>query len=226
MTTHFFEHWSKVPPGLWRWPNFSPEEIACRRTGKIKVNERALDMLQGLRDDLGCPLMVTSAYRSPEHNATLKGAAKYSKHLDGIAFDISMANHDPAPFIAAAVRRGFKGIGSYPRSGFIHIDARSYGTRWGDPFPARPVRFVAEPPRVRESLAESRTMAGAGMAGAGTAGGAAVEEISAAVSEAQIELAGFAAYLPALKWVMIALAVAGIALTIYARLDDWREARR
>ena len=31
----------------WRWPNFSPAEIACRGTGKLLVNEAALDRAAG-----------------------------------------------------------------------------------------------------------------------------------------------------------------------------------
>ena len=44
-----------------QWPNFSPAEIACRGTGKLLINEAALDMLQALRDRLGKPLIVRSA---------------------------------------------------------------------------------------------------------------------------------------------------------------------
>jgi len=49
------------------------------------------------------------------------GGAPRSKHLDGAAFDIAMANHDPAAFEAAAREVGFLGFGFYPRSGFMHI---------------------------------------------------------------------------------------------------------
>jgi hypothetical protein len=42
-----------VPKRAWRWPNFSPAEIACRGTGKPFVNEPAIDKLQPLRDRLG-----------------------------------------------------------------------------------------------------------------------------------------------------------------------------
>jgi zinc D-Ala-D-Ala carboxypeptidase len=117
----FFAHWHDVPATAWRWPNFSPAEIACRGTGKLLVNEAALDALQALRKRLGKPLIVRSAYRSPEHNRSV-GGAKASKHMDGIAFDVAMANHDPEAFEAAARTIGFKGFGFYPRSGFIHID--------------------------------------------------------------------------------------------------------
>ena len=101
MTTTFHHHWRDVPESNWRWPNFSPAEIACRGTGKLLVNEPALDRLQALRDRLGKPLIVRSAYRSPEHNLAVGGATR-SKHLDGAAFDIAMTNHDPVPFEAAA----------------------------------------------------------------------------------------------------------------------------
>ena len=94
MTTMTYKHWRDVPEGIWRWPNFSPAEIAFRGTGKLLVDEPALDKLQALRDRLGKPLIVRSAYRSPEQNRAV-GGAKRSKHQDGAAFDIAMANHDP-----------------------------------------------------------------------------------------------------------------------------------
>jgi hypothetical protein len=159
----FYTHWRDVPATAWRWPNFSPAEIACRGTGKLLVNEAALDALQALRVRLGKPLIIRSAYRSPEHNRAV-GGAKASKHMEGIAFDVSMANHDPEGFEAAARAVGFRGFGFYPRSGFIHVDlgpARS----WGERFLKRATAFAAETPAAREVLAESRTLKGGGAAG-------------------------------------------------------------
>jgi DNA-binding transcriptional LysR family regulator len=46
------------------------------------------------------PLIVRSAYRRPEHNRAVAGV-KALKHMEGIAFDIAMANHDPEAFKAA-----------------------------------------------------------------------------------------------------------------------------
>jgi G3E family GTPase len=51
-------------------------------------------------------------YRSPEHNRAVGGAGR-SRHLDGAAFDIAMANHDPVAFEAAAREVGFLGFGFY-----------------------------------------------------------------------------------------------------------------
>ena len=224
MPTLSFPTWRDVPEKAWRWPSFSPAEIACRGTGAIKINTEAMDKLQELRDRLGKPLIVRSAYRSPEHNRAV-GGAPASKHMQATAFDIAMANHDPAAFEVAARAVGFLGFGYYPRSGFMHIDlgpARS----WGDPFPVRPVPFAPELPPAREVLSESRTLRGGGAAGAATVGAAGVEVAQSVLAETQTAILPLVPYLDTLRWVFIAVALGGIAVTIYARLDDWKRGRR
>lgn len=224
MPTLTYPHWRHVPANTWRWPNFSAAEIACRGTGAIKINTDAMDKLQALRDRLGKPLIVRSAYRSPEHNRAV-GGAPASKHMQGTAYDIAMANHDPAAFEAAARAVGFLGFGYYPRSGFMHIDlgpARS----WGDPFPARPVPFAPEQPPAREVLSESRTLRGGGTAGAATVGAAGVEVLQDVLAETQSTIQPLVPYLDTLRWVLIVIALIGIAVTIHARLDDWKRGQR
>jgi hypothetical protein len=224
MTTTFYDHWREMPESAWRWPNFSPAEIACRGTGKLLLNAPALDKLQTLRDRLGKPLIVRSAYRSPEHNSAVGGAAR-SKHMEGVAFDIAMANHDPAAFEAAAREVGFLGFGFYPRSGFMHIDLGP-ARQWGERFPARRVPFAAETPPAREVLAQSRTMKGGGAAGVATLGVAGVEITQEVLAETQSAILPLVPYLDTLRLVFIAVALGGIAVTIYARLDDWHRGRR
>jgi len=168
MTTTFHRHWRDVPESTWRWPNFSPAEIACRGTGKLLINAPALDRLQALRDRLDKPLIVRSAYRSPEHNRAVGGATR-SKHMDGAAFDIAMTNHDPVAFEAAAREVGFIGFGFYPRSGFIHVDLGP-ARQWGERFPIRETAFAAETPPAREVLTDSRTIKGGGAAGVANSG--------------------------------------------------------
>ena len=224
MTTAFYDHWRDVPESAWRWPNFSPAEIACRGTAKLLVNEAALDKLQALRDRLGKPLIVRSAYRSPEHNRAVGGATR-SKHLDGAAFDIAMANHDPVAFETAAREVGFLGFGFYPRSGFMHVDLGP-ARQWGERFPVRRTDFAAEAPPAREVLAESRTMRGGGAAGVATLGAAGVEMAQQVLADTQTAILPLVSYLDTLRWVFIAVALVGIAVTIYARLDDWKRGRR
>lgn len=162
-----YSHFSSVPLQDWRWPSFSPREIACKGTGSILIDQDALDKLQALRDRLGKPIVLTSAYRSPEHNRKV-GGAKNSYHMQGVAFDVRMDNHDPHAFEAAARSVGFTGFGYYPRSGFLHIDTGPART-WGAPWPQTATDWPTEPPRHPETLREDRdtqAAAGAGVAGA------------------------------------------------------------
>ena len=100
------DDWRDLPAGYWHWPNFSPAEMACRGTGELLVDVAAMTKLQQLRDFLGKPVIVTSAYRSPTHNKKV-GGAKSSMHLRARAFDIAMDNHDPVAFEEAARACGF-----------------------------------------------------------------------------------------------------------------------
>ncbi|MFT7592782.1 MAG: zinc D-Ala-D-Ala carboxypeptidase [Paracoccaceae bacterium] len=224
MTTTFYDHWRDVPDTAWRWSNFSPAEIACRGTGKLLINEAALDRLQALRDRLGKPLIVRSAYRSPEHNRAV-GGAKRSKHLIGAAFDIAMSNHDPLAFEAAARAVGFLGFGFYPRSGFIHVDLGPT-RQWGKHFPVQMNAFAEETPPAREVLAQSRTMKGGGAAGVATLGAAGVEVAQDVLTETQSAILPLVPYLDTLRWLFIAVALIGVSVTIYARWDDWNRGRR
>jgi hypothetical protein len=76
-----------------------------------------------LARDWGQTLVITSAYRSPEYNAGLKGAAKGSLHMKGMACDIVMrpySTSDRIVFIEKAIQAGLSGIGVY--NTFIHVD--------------------------------------------------------------------------------------------------------
>jgi zinc D-Ala-D-Ala carboxypeptidase len=219
-----YRHFRDVPQHLWRWPNFSPAEIACRGTGQLKLHLEALDKLQALRDRLGKPLIVLSAYRSPEHNRKVGGAPR-SKHMDGTAFDVAMTNHDPVAFEAAARAVGFLGFGFYPRSGFIHIDLGP-ARQWGERFPVRAVPFATEALPAREVLTQSRTLKGTGAAGVATLGAAGVEIAQEVLAEAQGAVLPLVPHLDTLRWVFIALALMGIGFAIWARMDDWRRGRR
>ena len=107
----------------------------------------------------------------------------------------------------------------------MHIDlgpARS----WGEKFPVRELPFAPEAPTAREVLAESRTLRGAGTAGAATVGAAGIEVVQDVLTEAQGSVLPLVPYLDSLRWLFIAPALAGIAVAIYARLDDWRKGMR
>jgi len=145
--------------------------------------------------------------------------------MDGAAFDIAMANHDPVAFEAAAREAGFLGFGFYPRSGFIHIDLGP-ARMWGERFPVREAAFAMETPPAREVLAESRTLKGSGAAGVATVGAAGVEVAQNVLAETQSAILPLVPHLDTLRWLFIAVALAGVAVAIYARIDDWKRGRR
>ena len=126
MTQLYFSRWQDVPPDAWRWPNFSPWEIAVRdrpERGAVLIVPAALDALQRLRGVLGDPVTVLSGYRDPEHNARVGGALR-SKHTMGIAFDLSESRNYSREALAAAAREaGFLGLGHYET--FLHVDLGS-----------------------------------------------------------------------------------------------------
>lgn len=130
-----YESWEDVPFAEWPWANFKPVELACKGTGRLKLQRAAVDALQELRQKIGKPMRIASAYRSPEHNARVAGSPN-SRHMVGDAFDVVMVGHDPAAFEKAAREAGFRGIGHYPESNppFMHIDMGP-ARKWGTPFP-------------------------------------------------------------------------------------------
>lgn len=111
-------HYTKVKN--WRWRYFSPQEIACKGTGLILIDEDALDKLDRFRDTIGVPFAPNSAYRSEAHNAKI-GGAKNSMHRKGKAFDIPIkTGMDRETIHNVAKQCGFTGFGDY--NTFVHID--------------------------------------------------------------------------------------------------------
>ncbi|MGH1417210.1 MAG: D-Ala-D-Ala carboxypeptidase family metallohydrolase [Pelagimonas sp.] len=128
-----FSHYSEFPMEHWRWPNFTPQEVACR-DGSLMIDAHSMDCLQKLRNQLGEPIILNSAYRSPEYNRSVGGVSQ-SQHLEAKAYDCRMKNHDPQQFEAVARECGFTSFGYYVSQGFMHIDTRDSPAKWGDPFP-------------------------------------------------------------------------------------------
>jgi len=187
-----YKHWQDFPKDKWRWPSFSPREMASKREGELMVDEDAMDKLQALRAKLGRPVIITSAYRSRAHNKAVGGAAE-SLHMQGKAFDVRMDNHDPGEFEVAAREVGFTGFGYYPKQGFMHIDT-GRPRFWGTPFPKTETALPAEQPvdKEREEITQSKTVQASAVTIASGAGTAAAS-ISALDGNAQIIVVALAA---------------------------------
>ena len=59
-----------------------------------------------------------------------------------------------------------------------------------------------------------------------TLGAAGVDVTQKALTETQSAILPLVPYLDTLRWLFIAVALGGIAVAIYARLDDWKRGRR
>jgi len=104
----------------WRWKNFTLNELKSKGDNLVMFNEAAMDRLQALRDHLGIPLHIVSAYRSVAHNKAV-GGKPHSMHLQAKAFDISLSNFDdPNILYQGAIDVGFHGFGFYQT--FFHTD--------------------------------------------------------------------------------------------------------
>lgn len=116
-----------------RWPNFTPQELACKCAGQFANGCRGeyfhdpafLDALQRLRDLVGRPLITNSGRRCGWRNARVGGALK-SQHSEAIADDIALAGHDPVKLAQLAAVAGFTGIGF--GATFLHVDMRARRT--------------------------------------------------------------------------------------------------
>lgn len=118
--------------------NFRLEEFnsKCGRPIPNNVLPNIIELaknLQVLRNSVNKSISITSGYRSPEHNAKVKGA-KDSQHVKGTAADIKVAGMTPKEvalvieglIASGKIKQG--GIGIYPS--WVHYDIRGTKARW------------------------------------------------------------------------------------------------
>ena len=94
--------------------HFSKDELRCKCCRRVRMNEDFMIALQQLRFFLGFPLLINSGYRCKQHNMMI-GGAKYSKHVQGLAVDISTSGYSSDKLwnlFNGIFLTGFKGIGS------------------------------------------------------------------------------------------------------------------
>ena len=107
--------------------NFAAEELRCHcpkcnRQVPNLVQQKSLDLLQQLRDRVGRPLSLVSAYRCAEHPVEKRKAVP-GQHNKGTAFDIAVGDGSEAyEVMKHAFALGFTGIAR--GNGFVHVDTR------------------------------------------------------------------------------------------------------
>ena len=118
--------------------NFSLSEFDCKDGTELPTSllPNVLDLadnLQVLRDYLGVPISINSAYRTLEYNRKIKGATN-SQHLLAKAADIVVESKSPeevANIIKYLISEGKMvqgGLKAYKT--FTHYDIRGYKARW------------------------------------------------------------------------------------------------
>ena len=118
--------------------NFKKSEFDCRCGCNMPIDvyenvKKVAAQLQVVRDYVGVPVRINSAYRCEAWNGLNNGTLK-SQHLQGKAADIVVKNFTPdevANAIDKLQQGGFikcGGLGRY--NTFTHIDIRGTEARW------------------------------------------------------------------------------------------------
>lgn len=94
----------------------------CNQAAPHKMQAHVMDAIQNIRDMVGRPLVLTSAYRCPKHPEEAK-KAKPGQHSEGLAVDIQVADGAQRyEIIQLGLMAGATGIGV--AKSFIHLDWR------------------------------------------------------------------------------------------------------
>lgn len=112
--------------------NFKVKEFACHDgSDEILIDTDLVEKLQSLRDYLGKPLIILSAYRTENYNKSCGGASN-SYHLKGMACDVRCDGVKPEVMAVWCEFNGLGGVGLYinRQLPFVHMDVRATKYRW------------------------------------------------------------------------------------------------
>lgn len=111
---------SRKPPKNFQWDEFDSPDTPG--SGRENMHRKTLRKVGKARKIARVPFVITSAYRTPSHNAEV-GGVEDSAHVNGRAVDISIEGMSWAQVVlvlVALVIAGFRRIG-LART-FIHVD--------------------------------------------------------------------------------------------------------
>ena len=113
--------------------HFRAEELSCPcgHCERVVVHWALVELLQRIRWRIGRPIIVTSGYRCPEHNAAVGGTPS-SLHMFGMAADLQCEGLTPQMLADVATECGAGGLGLYPRH--LHVDVGTKRT-WKSTYP-------------------------------------------------------------------------------------------
>ena len=94
-------------------PHFCVREFRCKDgSDPVFIDTALAELLERIREHFGKPVTITSAYRTPAHNAKA-GGAKFSQHLYGRAADIRVqdVSVEAVAAYAESLMPGWGGVG-------------------------------------------------------------------------------------------------------------------
>lgn len=98
----------------------------------IGIKDELMKIVDTMRGECGFPFVITSGYRTPAYNATLKDSVSDSAHCTGEAIDLACTDSTRRmKMIESALKNGIKRIGV--SSTFIHLDIakdKPQGVMW------------------------------------------------------------------------------------------------
>ena len=105
-----------------------------RENKYISINRKLIDTIYDVKKLTNSkkPINILSAYRTRKTNnylrRNMRGVAKDSFHIKGMAIDINIQNVSLRNIKNAAMTLRKGGIGYYPRSNFVHLDVGKFRT--------------------------------------------------------------------------------------------------
>jgi zinc D-Ala-D-Ala carboxypeptidase len=103
---------------------FERTEFDCSCCRRNEMDGVFLQELDDLRARFGKPLIVSSGYRCPTHNARVSSTGASGPHTTGRAADLRVSRGDALRLLRIALEMGFTGIGLQQKGAvrFIHLD--------------------------------------------------------------------------------------------------------
>jgi zinc D-Ala-D-Ala carboxypeptidase len=110
------------------WKYFVLDELKCKcgecdSTG-VEMDDQFMRKIVFIREKLGFPFIVNSAYRCPKHNRTVGETGLTGPHTTGAAMDIRCNGYQAYKILEMAFLIGLKGIGVNQKGSarYIHLD--------------------------------------------------------------------------------------------------------
>jgi len=105
-----------------RWYNFAAKEFVCTHCNALKISPIVLDFLQSYRTFTGKSVVITSAYRCPEHNNSVSSTGEDGPHTTGFAIDISTNTQSQYQLLRFALHYTPRPLGLGIAKSFTHLD--------------------------------------------------------------------------------------------------------